>query len=308
MLLSYWTLLLLQCFSVCLVFAEPSCQKFQSEPQRIFFNCGGFMTASELATKIIRPEHSKHAFMLSESRLEHLPVDTFADLAATNVTLNKVHIDNFDAAHPNAFERLNGTLVELVFLRGSTLPKSWSLLKDVVSLISLRFERQVLSIDQDWNNLPQSIRDIFITECTVPSMEHGALARLTNLEKFDITSSRFSNFSWSVLPNPAPSLQTILLRRNELTEIPRGFNPKQFPVIKSIHLESNTITTWDAETLDAIRTHPNSPSLHLGAIPCDCRIQVLLEFPRERLSATCSSPESLKHRQVDKIRVEDLQC
>ncbi|KAL3181513.1 hypothetical protein MRX96_008563 [Rhipicephalus microplus] len=100
MLLSYWMLLLLQCFSVCLVFAEPSCQKFQSEPRRIFFNCGGFTTVSELATKIIRPEHSKHAFMLSESRLEHLPVDTFADLAATNVTLNKVHIDNFDAVHP----------------------------------------------------------------------------------------------------------------------------------------------------------------------------------------------------------------
>ncbi|KAH7955564.1 hypothetical protein HPB52_001370 [Rhipicephalus sanguineus] len=104
--------------------------------------------------------------MLSESRLEHLPVDTFVDLAATNVTLNKVHIDNFDASHPNAFESLNGTLLELVFLRGSTLPKSWSLLKNVLSLVSLRFERQVVSIDHDWNNLPQSLRDIFITDST----------------------------------------------------------------------------------------------------------------------------------------------
>uniref|UniRef100_A0A131YLL6 Toll-like receptor 5 n=1 Tax=Rhipicephalus appendiculatus TaxID=34631 RepID=A0A131YLL6_RHIAP len=304
----YWMLLLLQCCSVPLVFAEPSCQKFQSEPEQIFFNCGGFTTASELATKIIRPEHSKHAFMLSESRLEHLPVDTFQDLAATNVTLNKVHIDNFEASHPNAFERLNGTLVELVFLRGSTLPKSWSLLKDVLSLVSLRFERQVVVIDQDWNNLPHSLRDIFITECTVSSMEQGALASLTNLEQFDITSSRLGNFTWSVLPNPAPYLHTILLRRNELTEIPKGFNSQQFPALKSIHLESNAITTWDAETLDAIRTHPNNPRLYLGAIPCDCRIRTLLEFPRERISGTCSSPDSLKHHQIDEIRVEDLRC
>ncbi|KAL1474639.1 hypothetical protein MTO96_037821 [Rhipicephalus appendiculatus] len=222
--------------------------------------------------------------MLSESRLEHLPVDTFQDLAATNVTLNKVHIDNFEASHPNAFERLNGTLVELVFLRGSTLPKSWSLLKDVLSLVSLRFERQVVVIDQDWNNLPHSLRDIFITECTVSSMEQGALASLTNLEQFDITSSRLGNFTWSVLPNPAPSLHTILLRRNELTEIPKGFNPQQFPALK------------------------NNPRLYLGAIPCDCRIRTLLEFPRERISGTCSSPDSLKHHQIDEIRVEDLRC
>ncbi|KAH7960447.1 hypothetical protein HPB49_019939 [Dermacentor silvarum] len=304
----YWLFLLLQCCSVRLALSEPTCQKFQTDTDTIFFNCAGFTSASQLATKIPRPEPEKHSFSLSDSRLERLPVDAFDGLSASNVTLNNVHVDDFEASHPNAFERLNGTLVELVFVRGSTLPKSWSLLQDVLSLTSLRFEKQAVSIDHDWSNLPRSLRDIFITESTVTSLEQGALNVLTSIERFGITDSRLRNFSWSVLPSPAFSLHTILLSENELTEIPKRFIAQQFPALRSIHLESNAITTWDEETLDAIRQHPNSPRLILGAIACDCRVRKLLEFPRNQISATCASPDEWRHRRIGEIRVEDLRC
>ncbi|XP_075540002.1 uncharacterized protein LOC142574889 [Dermacentor variabilis] len=305
---TYWVFLLLQCCIVRFVLSEPSCQKFEVDTGTIFFNCAGFTSVSQLATKIPRPEPNKHVFSLSDSRLESLPVDAFDGLSASNVTFNNVHVDDFDASHPNAFERLNGTLVELIFAGGSTLPKSWSLLQHVLSLTSLHFEKQALSVDHDWSNLPRSLRDIFITESTVSNLEQGALAALTSLEQFRITGSGLRNFSWSLLPSPARSLHTIVLSQNGLTEIPKGFNPQQFPALRSIHLESNPITTWSGETLDAIRLHPNSPRLILGAITCDCQVRALREFPRNRISATCASPEGWRYQRIDEINVDDLRC
>ncbi|KAL1468058.1 hypothetical protein MTO96_041726 [Rhipicephalus appendiculatus] len=149
--------------------------------------------------------------MLYNSRLEYLPVDAFEGLTALNVTFNNVHIENFEPSHPNAFERLNGTLEGVGFLGRSTLPESWSLLKNVLSLTSLRLERQTVSIDRDWNNLPRSLRSIFIKKCNVTNMEPGSLDALMGLEQFSITENKLKNFSWAMLPNPAPSLHTILL-------------------------------------------------------------------------------------------------
>ncbi|XP_037512241.1 uncharacterized protein LOC119389018 [Rhipicephalus sanguineus] len=304
----YWLGILLQCCCVRIVLSEASCEKFRLGGRTIFFNCGGFTNASEFATVVPRPEHSRHGFMLYNSRLEYLPVDAFEGLTALNVTFNNVHIENFEASHPNAFERLNGTLEGVGFLGRSTLPKSWSLLKDVLSLTSLRLERQTVSFDRDWNNLPRSIRSIFIKHCNVTNMEHGSLDALTGLEQFSITENKLKNFSWAMLPNPAPSLHTILLGENELTEIPKGFTPEQFPALSILHLKINEITSWDAETIDAIRRHPNNPKLYLGMIPCDCGMRVLLQIPNEQIFATCSSPEQWMHRRIHRVPIEELQC
>nr|XP_054923161.1 uncharacterized protein LOC129382986 [Dermacentor andersoni] len=308
MLRVFWLVVLLQCCGVRLVLSEADCQKFQLGARTIFFNCGGFTSASELAAKIPRPEHNRHGFLLYNSRLEHLPIDAFRGLSAINVTFSSVRIENFEESHPNAFERLNGTLEGVGFLGRSTLPKSWGLLKDVLSLTSLRLERQTVSIDRDWNNLPRSLRSIFIKNCNVTGMEAGSMDALTGLEQFSITENRLRNFSWAVLPNPAPSLHTILLGENELTEIPRGFSAQQFPALTILHLKFNEITSWDAETIDAIRQHPNNPNLYLGNIPCDCGIRPLLQIPNERIFATCSSPESWKHRRIHRVPFEELHC
>ncbi|XP_077507942.1 uncharacterized protein LOC144119102 [Amblyomma americanum] len=308
MLQQLWLVLLLQCVSLASVFCEPGCQKFQVDDGSLFFLCKGFSRSSDLATGIPRPEHREHVFSLSDSRLERLPADAFRDLTIANLTLSNVHIDDFQASHPNAFESLNGTLKDIFFRADSTLPTSWAVLKDVLSLLTLRFQDQTVSIRRDWGNLPRTLRNVFIFDSRVSSLEEGALAELLKLEKFGITSSRLRNFTWAVLPNPAPHLDTILLGENELTEIPRGFTSEQFPALRSIRLESNRIETWDADTLQAIRSHANNPELVVGSIVCDCAIRPLLEFPKGRISGTCSSPENLRGRRIDDLGLGDLQC
>uniref|UniRef100_A0A023GE11 Putative secreted protein n=1 Tax=Amblyomma triste TaxID=251400 RepID=A0A023GE11_AMBTT len=299
--------LLLQCVSLPFGFSEPSCQKFEVDTG-LYFLCKGFSHASELATGIPRPEHQEHFFSLSDSRLESLPAETFRELTISNLTLSNVHIENFSATHPNAFEGLNGTLKDIFFRAGSTLPASWNVLKDVLSLLTLRLQDQTVSLSRDWGNLPKSIRNIFIFDSRVSGLEEGALAPLEHMEKFGITSSRLGNFSWAVLPNPAPHLDTILLGENELTEIPRGFTSHQFPALRSIRLETNRIATWDADTLEAIRSHQNNPELVVGSIQCRCAIRPLLEFPKGRISGTCYAPENLQGRKIDDLRFQDLQC
>lgn len=197
-------------FSAAVALAVPSCEVFEARDYRRY-TCREFRTASDFTEHVPREPSSKPTwFSLHESRLSALPPSAFAGLNVTVLELRSVELGRLDPTETeNPFAGLEDTLQKLTFSLG-TMPSSWSLLSGLHRLEELQIVHYArLRLTRDFNNLPKSLKTLFIADATLESIEGGWISDLVNLEHLLFRGTDLASFNRNWLPSPAPRFTTL---------------------------------------------------------------------------------------------------
>ncbi|KAK8776963.1 hypothetical protein V5799_029691 [Amblyomma americanum] len=191
-------------------FCEPSCTQTESENVRRFV-CREFQSADDFAKYVKRgvgADLSKETwFKLQDSRLDKFPERAFADLNVCKLSLFNVSVLDFAQQGPtgNPFEGLEDTLRKVVFHSGSTLPPSWSVFQGIHKLEEICIDDyENLRLTTDFNQLPKTVKSVYVTKSTVEHVDPDWLTSLENLEALVLRKTSLKVFSRGWLPRPAP--------------------------------------------------------------------------------------------------------
>ncbi|KAG0418993.1 hypothetical protein HPB47_004437 [Ixodes persulcatus] len=109
-------------------------------------------------------------FVLKECLLDHVPGAALAGIPALSLDFDNCKAKSFSlstAAESNPFHGLEETVSRMGFMHNSSIPESWSLLKDLSRLKELAFYQMAgLDLTPDFNSLPQSVRRVLIFRST----------------------------------------------------------------------------------------------------------------------------------------------
>lgn len=206
--------------SACVIFefasAEPSCREttpiYYMHPE---YTCSDLSSSDELLKLMPKNLNSPRIeLVLKDSRLDHFPPGAFADNKVTSLVLNNVTVKSFalPGSSASVFDELQETLEKLVFYKNSSLPETWSMLKNVKHLEELVFFRiSRLRLGDDFNDLPTSMKNVAVVQSSLAEVGSGWMSSLQKLEKVRIENSDFKVFSRAMLPRPAGSLRELVI-------------------------------------------------------------------------------------------------
>ncbi|CAN7938514.1 unnamed protein product [Ixodes hexagonus] len=287
----------------------PMCQNTSRLMQAVY-TCSELRSVSDFLKHMERPQLHPHlTFVVRDSRLEKIPSGFFEDVNATVLEFSNVTVGEFDPAEPSSFAGLEDTLEKIIFRDGSSLPRAWSALKVLSQLKILRLSHMKnLNLSRDMNELSASLLAVEVLHSSIVHIDEGWLAQISGLESLVVRDCNLRVFLRSMLPRPAPKLWNLDLVLNNITQLPKDFG-QGLPALKFLDLESNQITSIEEECLAPLLTS-NVEAIELGDNPlhCDCELRHLRVFPERVLSATCSTPESIRRRKVHTLTDVELQC
>lgn len=295
---------------------DPRCQN-TSRPMQAIYTCVGFTSAQHFVDHVERLllDERPLTFVLADSVLPKLPASAFADVPVHVLELSNVSVTSFGS--PGDGESSKGLLVghvedtleKIVFRDRSSLPASWTSLKNLKKLKVLRlFNMAALQLTADYNELAGSLNVVEVVQSSIEHIDDDWLARLNSLESLVIRDCNLKLFQRSMVPRPAPSLWNLDLVGNNLTSLPDDFG-EDFPALRFLDLGSNFLKTVTKASLAPLLDAPIE-AIELGGNPlvCDCSVAHLRVFPAELLSADCQAPENLRRRNVHTLTEEELQC
>ncbi|XP_050036011.2 uncharacterized protein [Dermacentor andersoni] len=291
--------------------AAPRCEN-TSRPMQAVYTCVGFTSTrhfAELVEGSLLTE-SPLSFVLSDCELPELPANAFADIPVHVLELSNVTVKSFGSSADGLLVGdVEETLEKLVFRDRSSLPASWSSLKNLKRLKVLRFfNMAALQLTSDCNALAGSLTIVEVVQSSIARIDEDWLARVTGLESLVIRDCDLKQFQRSMLPRPAPNLWNLDLIGNNLTSLPDDFG-EDYPALKFLDLGSNYLTTVSRASLAPLLDAPVE-AVELGGNPlvCDCTVEHLRAFAAGLLSADCRAPEALRRRSVHDLTDEDLRC
>ncbi|KAL1426395.1 hypothetical protein MTO96_003402 [Rhipicephalus appendiculatus] len=193
----------------------------------------------------------KLELVLKDSQLEHIPRSVFQKVKPSTLVLSNVTVRSYRApdADASVFAELRDTLEKLVFHKNSSLPESWSLLKDNRRLSELLLFRMAsLRLSQDFNELPASVRDVAVVQSTISGVDARWLSSLNNLESLRIDKVDLEKFERSMLPRPASKLKYLTIAGTDLSALPEDF-AQDMPSLEKLNLRRNKFTTFQEAAL-----------------------------------------------------------
>lgn len=298
--------------------AAPRCEN-TSRPMQPIYTCVGFTSVQHFAEHVERSllTENQLSFVLADCELPEIPANALADIPVHILELSNVTVKSFGSSADDAADGSKGlfvgdveeTLEKLVFRDRSSLPASWSSLKNLKRLKVLRFfNMAALQLTADYNALAGSLTVVEVVQSSIARIDEDWLARVIGLESLVIRDCSIKQFQRSMLPRPAPHLWNLDLVGNNLTSLPDDFG-EDYPALKFLDLGSNSLTTVSRASLAPLLDAPIE-AVELGGNPlvCDCSVEHLRAFPAELLSADCRAPEALRRRNVHDLSDEDLQC
>lgn len=298
-------------FLAAVAFAAPSCEVYDSREYR-HYTCRDFRSLSHFAEHIRHdPQSTKPTwFALWDTQLQSLPPSAFAGLNVTVLELRRVELDHLDPtpdATQNPFHGLEDTLRKLTFSLG-TLPSSWSLLSGLRRLEELELLHYAqMRLTRNFNQLPKSVRTIFVADTTFASVEDGWIADLVNLEHLIFRGTDLTSFNRNWLPRPAPRFTTLDLPTNKLASFPVGLGD-DLPALRYLNLFKNQITTIREEDVAPIKNKvPVVDMLH-NPVQCGCHLSFILDYPSTWHFFLCAGPPELRDTYVTSLRPKELKC
>ncbi|XP_049272368.1 carboxypeptidase N subunit 2 [Rhipicephalus sanguineus] len=245
-------LFLAVCSIVCVV-SDPLCQEttpfHYDQPQ---LTCSDFTSAQELETNVPdRPNGDKLEFVLKDSRFEYNPRSVFQKVKPSTLVLSNVTVRSYRTPNSEAsvFAELRDTLEKLVFHKNSSLPNSWSLLKDNRLLAELLLFRMAsLRLGQDFNELPARVRDVAVVQSTLSGVDARWLSSMSNLESLRIDKVDLEKLERSMLPRPASKLKYLTIAGTDLSALPEDF-AQDMPSLEKLNLRRNKFTTFQEAAL-----------------------------------------------------------
>ncbi|KAH6931171.1 hypothetical protein HPB50_022705 [Hyalomma asiaticum] len=267
-------------FSAAVALAVPSCEVFEARDYRRY-TCREFRTASDFTEHVPREPSSKPTVVLS-ARVA--PVRT-----------------------ENPFAGLEDTLRKLTFSLG-TMPSSWSLLSGLHRLEELQIVHYArLRLTRDFNNLPKSLKTLFIADATLESIEGGWISDLVNLEHLLFRGTDLASFNRNWLPSPAPRFTTLDLPTNKLTSFPVGLGDN-LPALNYVNVFKNLITTIREQDFAPIRDKVVVVDMLFNPVHCDCNVSFILDYPTSWHYFVCAGPRDVKDTYATNLHYKQLKC
>ncbi|KAH8024308.1 hypothetical protein HPB51_022427 [Rhipicephalus microplus] len=275
--------------SVVGVASDPLCQEttpFHYDQAQL--TCSDFTSAEQLEASLPeRPNGDKIELLLKDSRLQYIPRSVFQRVKPSTLVLSNVTVRSYRAPDSDAsvFAELRDTLEKLVFHKNSSLPDTWSLLKDNRRLSELLLFRMAsLRLGEDFDELPTSVRDVAVVQSTISGVDARWLSSLSNLESLRIEKVNLGKFERSMLPRPATKLKylTIATRSDRFVPSP-----------SSAHFRRRAIA----------RLAAGNP------LECDCRVVFLLVgYPDSWQYPNCEKPATLAKTPLRQLTPSSLGC
>ncbi|KAK8765704.1 hypothetical protein V5799_031686 [Amblyomma americanum] len=166
-----------------------------------------------------------------------------------------------------------------------------------------------VNLSHGFNQLPKSLKRVRVTNSTISGVDSDWLQSLENIEALLVENSNLNTFERTMLPRPAPKLESLTLRNANLTSLPADLTADA-PLLTVLNLQQNNITHFDHDSFAPLLTqHPNVTA-HLEGNPleCDCHARFLNQIPDNWTTPPCNSPERLRGRYVKNIGISQLIC
>lgn len=290
--------------------SEPSCNDIEGYRYRRYI-CRDFESSTDFQNHVKPLPSAKDTwFLLLDSTLDHIPARSFAGMNVSVLIFSNVTVNLLNQSEPanNPFAGLEDTLTKMVFRRQSTLPQDWNLLGGMKKLEDLHIQGYInLNLTRNFEKLPESLKEVFIFDATINRVDENWLSSLHNLEAVIIRVTNMGNFTRSMLPESAPSLRTLDMADNNLSEFPSGLGG-QFPKLRFINMEDNQITTLREEDLSQL--HKDGVGIRFIGNPmhCDCKLWFLLDYTDRWHYFLCRSPEEHYGRYIKTFTEPELPC
>lgn len=300
-------------FAFCLSLArlEPQCQEttplYYEHPE---YTCSEFQDQEDFAKFIPRGlKNPKVEFVLKDGRLSHIPPGAFGGNKVSGLVFNNVTVDSFvSPTGLSVFDELEGTLEKIVFYKGSSVPKTWDILKNLKRLDELVFFRMSkLNLGKDFNGLPGSVKKVAVIQSSLSDVDKDWMSSLINLEQVRIESSDLKTFSRSMLPRPAPHLRELTITRTALASLPMDFS-QELPALRMLNLGRNKITTIGEGALAPLTKQTTIVVLSGNPMNCDCKLRFLLGYPDTWQYPKCKTPDALAKTPVKGLTPDKLGC
>lgn len=300
-------------FSFDRTYSAPSCRDTSTHLyDEREYTCFSFSKAEDFQLHMPKDlNFPRLRFVLKECLLDHIPGAAFSGIPALSLDFDNCKAKSFSlspAADSNPFRGLEETVSRMGFMHNSSIPESWSLLKDLSRLKELAFYQMTdLDLTPDFNGLPQSVRRVLIFRSTIARVSESWLASMRNLEEVWIQESNLKLFSRSMLPRPAPKLWRLHLQGCFLSSLPRDFSD-DLPVMRHLSLEDNQITTFEEESLAPLKAERTYVGLYGNPVHCDCKIKFLVGYSEHWRFPLCKTPESLAGTRLSELTEHQLNC
>ncbi|XP_065284989.1 leucine-rich repeat and immunoglobulin-like domain containing-NOGO receptor-interacting protein 4 [Dermacentor albipictus] len=304
-------LFLAVCSIVCAV-CDPLCQEttpfHYDQPQLI---CSDFNSADELESHVPdRPKNGKLELVLKDSQLAYIPRSVFQRVKPSTLILSNVTVRSYRTpdSDSSVFAELRDTLEKLVFHKNSSLPDSWSLLKDNRLLSELLLFRMAsLRLGHDFDELPASVRDVAVVQSTISGVDPRWLSSMANLESLRIDKVDLEKFERTMLPRPASKLKYLTITGTSLSALAEDFG-QDLPSLEKLNLRRNKFTTFQEAALAPLKNRRVVVELEGNPLECDCRILFLLGYPDSWRYPNCERPEALAKTPLRQLTPSSLGC
>nr|XP_037278931.1 leucine-rich repeat LGI family member 4-like [Rhipicephalus microplus] len=299
--------------SVVGVASDPLCQEttpFHYDQAQL--TCSDFTSAEQLEASLPeRPNGDKIELLLKDSRLQYIPRSVFQRVKPSTLVLSNVTVRSYRAPDSDAsvFAELRDTLEKLVFHKNSSLPDTWSLLKDNRRLSELLLFRMAsLRLGEDFDELPTSVRDVAVVQSTISGVDARWLSSLSNLESLRIEKVNLGKFERSMLPRPATKLKYLTIAGTDLSALPEDFT-QDMPSLEKLNLRRNKFTTFQEVTLAPLKSRNIIVELQGNPLECDCRVVFLLVgYPDSWQYPNCEKPATLAKTPLRQLTPSSLGC
>ncbi|CAN7938650.1 unnamed protein product, partial [Ixodes hexagonus] len=292
--------------------SEPSCQEttpiYYMLPE---YTCSDLSNPDELLQHMPQGlKNDRIEVVLKDSRLDNFPPGAFADNKVSSLVLNNVTVKSFSVpgTSGNMFDELEDSLEKLVFYKNSSLPETWSMLKNMKRLNELVFFRvSRLRLGDDFKDLPTTVKNVAVVQSSLGEVGRDWMSSLPNLEKVRIENSDLKIFSRDMLPRPAESLRELVITRTAITSLPNDFS-EDFPALRMVNLRQNKITTLEEAALSPLKKTGATVILTGNPVHCDCKVAFLLAYPDSWHYPTCETPEVLAKSPLRGLDADKLGC
>ncbi|XP_037557845.2 uncharacterized protein LOC119434873 [Dermacentor silvarum] len=299
------------CSIVCVV-SDPLCQEttpfHYDQPQ---LTCSDFTSADELESNVPdRLTNGKLELVLKDSQLAYIPQSVFQKVKPSTLVLSNVTVRSYRTpdSDTSVFAELRDTLEKLVFHKNSSLPDSWSLLKDNRLLSELLLFRMAsLRLGQDFSELPPSVRDVAVVQSTISGVDARWLSSLDNLESLRIDKVDLEKFERTMLPRPASKLKYLTITGTDLSALPEDFG-QDLPSLEKLNLRRNKFATIQEAALAPFKSRTVVVQLEGNPLECDCSILFLLGYPDSWQYPNCERPATLAKTPLRQLTPSSLGC